>query len=31
MLSRIDGQGVTMEKRTLEQLEAALDAVGKDL
>jgi hypothetical protein len=31
MLSRSDGQGVIMEKRTLEQLEAALDAVSKDL
>jgi hypothetical protein len=31
MLSHSDGQGVIMEKRTLEQLEAALDAVGTDL
>lgn len=31
MLSHSDGQGVIMEKRTLEQLEAALDAVGSDL
>jgi hypothetical protein len=30
-LSRSDGEGVIMEKRTLEQLEAALDAVGNDL
>jgi hypothetical protein len=28
---RIDGQGVTVEKRTLEQLESALEAVGSDL
>jgi hypothetical protein len=31
MLPASDAQGVTMEKRTLEQLEAALDAVGEDL
>jgi hypothetical protein len=31
MLVAKQGHGVTMEKRTLEQLEAALDAVGNDL
>jgi hypothetical protein len=31
MLSRSVGEGVIMEKRTLEQLEAALEAVGSDL
>src|SRR5262249_8297362 len=31
ILSPSDGDGVPMEKRTLEQLEAALDAVGDDL
>jgi hypothetical protein len=31
MLLHSDGRGVIMEKTTLEQLEAALEAVGSDL